>query len=58
MFLHKTLLVPTAAATNETNEKMTRDKFTTCAFLAGVGTKKYGKLKTKLNNAYVAAQRW
>jgi hypothetical protein len=28
----------------------------TCAFLAGVDTKKYGKLKTKLNNAYVAGQ--
>jgi hypothetical protein len=25
--------VPTAAATNETNEKMLRDKFITCVFL-------------------------
>jgi hypothetical protein len=25
--------VPTAAATNETNEKMSRDKFITCVFL-------------------------
>jgi hypothetical protein len=25
--------VPTAAATNETNEKMSRDKFITCFFL-------------------------
>jgi hypothetical protein len=37
--------VPTAAATNETNEKMSRDKFTTCVFFAGVDTKRYGKLK-------------
>ena len=49
-------LVPTAAATNETNEKMSRDKFITCVFLAGVDTKKYGRLKTELNNAYVAGQ--
>jgi hypothetical protein len=28
----------------------------TCVFLAGVDTKKYGMLKTKLNNAYVAGQ--
>jgi hypothetical protein len=48
--------VPTAAATNETNEKTSRDKFRTCVFLAGVDTKKYGRLKTKLNNAYVAGQ--
>jgi hypothetical protein len=40
----------------ETNEKTSRDKFITCAFLAGVDTKKYGKLKTALNNAYVAGQ--
>jgi hypothetical protein len=46
-------LVPTAAATNETNEKTSRDKFITCVFLAGVDTKKYGQLKTELNNAYV-----
>jgi hypothetical protein len=46
-------LVPTAAATNETNEKTSSDKFITCIFLAGVDTKKYGRLKTELNNAYV-----
>jgi hypothetical protein len=49
-------LVPTAAATNETNEKTSRDKFSTCIFLAGVDIKKYGRLKTELNNAYVAGQ--
>jgi hypothetical protein len=49
-------LVSTAAATNETNQKTSRDKFITCVFLAGVDTKKYGSLKTKLNNAYVAGQ--
>jgi hypothetical protein len=48
--------VPTAAATNETNEKISRDKFITWIFLAGVDTKKYGRLKTELNNAYVAGQ--
>jgi hypothetical protein len=33
-------LVPTAAATNETDEKTSRDnKFITCIFLAGVDTK-------------------
>jgi hypothetical protein len=48
--------VPTAAATNETNEKTSRDKFITCVFLAGVDAKKYGRLKTELNNAYVARQ--
>jgi hypothetical protein len=37
--------VPTAAATNKTNEKTTRDKFITCVFFAGVDTKRYGKLK-------------
>jgi hypothetical protein len=47
-------LVPTAAAMNETNEKMSRDKFITCVFLAAVDPKKYGRLKTELNNAYVA----
>jgi hypothetical protein len=46
-------LVPMAAATSE---KMSRDKFITCAFLAGMDTKKYGRLKTELNNAYVAGQ--
>jgi hypothetical protein len=49
-------LVPVAAATNETNEKTSRDKFITCIFLAGVDTKKCGRLKTKLNNSYVAGQ--
>jgi predicted secreted protein len=49
-------LVPTVAATNETNEKTSRDKVITCAFLAGVDTKKDGRLKTELNNAYVAGQ--
>jgi hypothetical protein len=49
-------LVLTAAATNETNEKTSRDKFIACVFLAGVDTKKYGRLKTELNNAYVAGQ--
>jgi hypothetical protein len=32
-------LVPKAAATNETNEKTSRDKFITCIFLVGVETK-------------------
>jgi hypothetical protein len=32
-------LVLTVAATNETNEKTSRDKFITCVFLAGVDTK-------------------
>jgi hypothetical protein len=49
-------LVATLAATNETDEKTSRDKFITCIFLAGMDTKKYGKLNTKLNNAYVAGQ--
>jgi hypothetical protein len=49
-------LVPMAAATIETNEKTSRDKSITCVFLAGVDTKKYGRLKTELNNAYVAGQ--
>jgi hypothetical protein len=49
-------LVPATAATNEKNEKTSRDKFITCVFLAGVDTKKYGRLKTELNNAYVAGQ--
>jgi hypothetical protein len=44
--------VPAAAATNETNEKTSRDKFITCVFLARVDTKKYGRLKTELNDAY------
>jgi hypothetical protein len=49
--------VPMTAATNETHEKMSRDKFITCVFLAGVDTKKYGRLKTELNNAHVAGQK-
>jgi hypothetical protein len=49
-------LVPAAAAMEETNEKTSRDKFISCVFLAGVDTKKYGKLKTELYNAYVAGQ--
>jgi hypothetical protein len=49
-------LVPAAAATNETNKKTSRDKFITCMFLAGVDTKKYERLKTELNNAYVVGQ--
>jgi hypothetical protein len=49
-------LVPAAAATNETDEKRSRDKFITCVFLAGVDTKKYGILNSELNNAYVAGQ--
>jgi hypothetical protein len=51
------LLVPVAAARNEMDEKTSRDKFITCIFLAEVDTKKYGRLKTKLNNAYVAGQK-
>jgi hypothetical protein len=39
------------AATNETDEKTLRDKYITCVFLTGVDTKKYGRLKTKLNAA-------
>jgi hypothetical protein len=35
---------------------MSRDKFISCVFLAGVDTKKYGKLKTELNNAYAVGQ--
>jgi hypothetical protein len=42
-------LVLTEAATNETYEKMSRDKFITCLLLAGL-------FKTELNNAYVAGQ--
>jgi hypothetical protein len=45
--------VPTAAATNETERA--RDKFLIC-FFAGVDTKKYGRFKAKLNNAYDAGQ--
>jgi hypothetical protein len=37
--------VPTAAAMNETNEETSRDKFLTCFCLAGVDTRRYGKLK-------------
>ena len=49
-------LVPTAATTNAADEETSRDKFITCIFLAGVDTKKYGRLKTELNNTYVAGQ--
>jgi hypothetical protein len=49
-------LVPTAAATNETYEKTSRDKLIHCIFLAGVDTKTYGRMKTELNDAYVAGQ--
>jgi hypothetical protein len=48
--------VSTAAATNDTDKKTSRDKFITCVFLAGVDTKKCGRLKTELNNVYVAGQ--
>jgi hypothetical protein len=48
--------VPTAAAMNERDEKTSRDKFITCVILAGVDTKKDGRLKTQLNDAYVAGQ--
>jgi hypothetical protein len=48
--------VPTTAATNKKDEKTSREKFITCVFLAGVDTKKYGRLKTELSNAYVAGQ--
>jgi hypothetical protein len=37
--------VPTAAATKEKNEKMSRDKFIACVFFAGVDIKRYGQLK-------------
>jgi hypothetical protein len=47
---------PDGEKTNETDEKTSRDKFMTYVFLAGVDTKKYGRLKTELNNAYVAGQ--
>jgi hypothetical protein len=49
-------LVPAAAATNETDEKTSRDKFMTRIFLAGVDTKKYGRLEMELNNTYVAGK--
>jgi hypothetical protein len=49
-------LVPAPAAMNENKEKTSRYKYLTCVFLAGVDTKKCGRLKTKLNNAYVAGQ--
>jgi hypothetical protein len=57
LLVKKTTYVWTySAATNETDEKTSRDKFITCVFLAGVDTKKYGRFKTELNNAYVAGQ--
>jgi hypothetical protein len=49
-------LVPAAAVKNETDEKTSRDKLITYVFLVGVDTKKYGRLKTELDNAYVAGQ--
>jgi hypothetical protein len=51
-----TLVSTAAATTNETDEKTSRDKFITCIFLAGVDTKKYGRLKIDLSNAYLAGQ--
>jgi hypothetical protein len=45
--------VPRAATTNEKDEKTSRDNFIAGLFFAGVNTKNYGKLETKLNNAYV-----
>jgi hypothetical protein len=47
--------VATTAAKNEKNEKMSRDKIITCAFLAGVDTKKHGKLKIESNSAACVA---
>ena len=35
-------------------DKTTRDKFLACVFLAGVDRKKYGKIISKLNNAFLA----
>jgi hypothetical protein len=49
-------LVLRVAATNEMDQKTSRNKFITCVFLAGVHTKKYGRLKTELKNTYVAGQ--
>ena len=42
------------AATNKVNDKTSRDKFITCAFLAGVDAKKYRRLKIELNDSYEA----
>jgi hypothetical protein len=42
-------LVPMTAATNEKDEKTSRDKFITCLFLAGVDTKKYERLGNKMS---------
>jgi predicted ATP-binding protein involved in virulence len=53
---HWGTLVPTVAATNETYEKTSRDKFITCIFSCRSGDKKYERLITKLNSAYVAGQ--
>jgi hypothetical protein len=41
-------LVPTVAATNETNEKTSRDKFITYIFLAGSGYKKVWKVENQI----------
>jgi hypothetical protein len=39
--------VPTVAAINETNEKMSRDKFITCIFFCRSGYQKVWKVETK-----------
>jgi hypothetical protein len=41
--------VPTAAATNETNGKMSRDKFITCVFFCRSGYQKVWKVETTRN---------
>ena len=47
------LIVPTKIST----DKKTRDKFLACTFLAGVDRKKYGRVTSQLNNAYLAGQK-
>jgi hypothetical protein len=49
-------IVPTAAATNEKNEKMSRDKFITCVFSCRSGYQKVWKVEIEWNDAYVAGQ--
>ena len=50
--------MPTAAATNETDEETLRDKFITCVFLQEwIPKSMKGRLKTELNYAYVAGQK-
>ena len=44
------MMVPTLIG----KDKTTRDKFLACIFLAGVDRKKYGKIISKLNNAFLA----